>query len=220
VSGEYTVGVPGWFACAWNTLRSRPNVVLRGLAIMLLFSLAVILIGLLPGGYYAALAVQLTIGLVLQAGWNLFCLKLVREEEPSPAVIFEPFARFGQVWLVSILISLMTAAGLFFFIIPGLYVWARFGMGIFAMVDRKMAVADALDFSSQITEGSRLQILLLHLIIAALTFLFLAPALVESGGQLGTLMLLAYQFVMIPLAGTAYAAAYDSLVETRTGGEE
>ncbi len=219
MSGEYTVGVPGWFACAWHVLKMRPNIVMRGLAIMLLFSLVGVGLGLLPGGYYVALAVQLTIGLVLQAGWNLFCLKLVRDEDASPMVIFEPFRRFGQTWLVSVLISLMTAAGMFFFIIPGLYVLARYGMGVFALVDRKLDVSEALDFSSMITEGSRLQILLLHLIIGGLSMIFLVPSLLEPEGNMGMFMLLIYQFIMIPLAGTAYAAAYDSLVETKAGEE-
>ncbi len=217
VSGEYTVGVPGWFACALNVLKTRPNIVLRGLAIMLLFSLAAVVLGMLPGGYYIAIAVQLTIGLVLQAGWNLFCLRLVRDEDVSPMVIFEPFRRFGQAWLVSIIISVMTAAGLFFFIIPGLYVLARFGMGVFAFVDRDLEVADALNFSSWITEGNRLQILLLHLIIGAMSLIFLLPNLMDPESQMSMVMLLVYQFIMIPLAGTAYAAAYDSLVETKAG---
>jgi len=192
---------------------------MRGLAIMLLFSLVGVGLGLLPGGYYVALAVQLTIGLVLQAGWNLFCLKLVRDEDVSPMVIFEPFRRFSQTWLISILISLMTAAGMFLFIIPGLYVLARFGMGVFALVDRRLNVSEALDFSSMITEGNRLQILLLHLIIGGLSMIFLVPSLLEPEGNMGMFMLLIYQFIMIPFAGTAYAAAYDSLVETKAGEE-
>ena len=90
VSDEYTVGIPGWFSCAWNTLKARPNLVLRGLAVMIAFSLIVLGLGWIPGGYYVAIFIQLTIGLVLQAGWNLFCLRLVREEDPSPSVILEP----------------------------------------------------------------------------------------------------------------------------------
>ena len=120
VSGEYTVGVPGWFACALHVLKTRPNIVLRGVAVMLLFSLVIIGVGYLPGGDYLAPAIQFTVGLVLQAGWNLFCLKLIRDEDVSPIVILEPFKRFGEAWLVSVLIILMTSLGLFFFIIERL----------------------------------------------------------------------------------------------------
>ena len=219
VSGEYTVGVQGWFSCALHVLKTRPNIVLRGVAVMLLFSLVIIGAGYLPGGDYLGLVVQLTVGLVLQAGWNLFCLKLVRDEDVSPIVIFEPFMRFGRAWLVSILIALMTAAGFFLFIIPGFYVLARFGMGVFAFVDRDLKVDEALNFSSMITEGSRMQIVLFHLIIGSLSLIFLVPILIAPEGDLNTALLLAYQFIMIPLAGTATAAAYDSLVETRAGEE-
>ena len=219
MSGEYTVGVQGWFACALHVLKTRPNIVLRGVAVMLLFSFVIIGVGYLPGGDILAPVVQFTVGLVLQAGWNLFCLKLVRDEDVSPNVILEPFKRFGEAWLLSILILLMTALGFFFFIIPGFYVLARFGMGVFAFVDRDLKVDEALNFSSMITEGSRMQIVLLNLIIGIVSLLLLAPVLIQPEGDLGTTMLLVYQFIMIPLAGTAFAATYDSLVETRAGEE-
>lgn len=214
VSGEYTVGVEGWLACAWHVIKARPNLVLRGLAIMLLFSLLGIGLGMMPGGSSLVLILQLTVGQVLQAGWYLFCLRLVRDEDVSPAVMFEPFRRFGQVWLVTVIIPLLVTAGLLFLIVPGLYLWARFGMGVFAAVDRKLNLNEALEFSSRITEGNRLQILLLHLIMAVLSLLLVIPSVFEMG-NLGMITFFIYIFVMTPLTGTAYAAAYDSLVETK-----
>ncbi|MCK4549112.1 MAG: hypothetical protein KAU49_03045 [Candidatus Krumholzibacteria bacterium] len=219
VSGEYTVGVQGWFSCAWHAMMARPNVVLRGLAVMLLFALVSLGLGMLPGGAYIGYIVQFMVGQVLQAGWYLFCLRLVREEEVSPAVIFEPFKRFWQVWRVAIVVPLLTALGLLLFVIPGLYFWARFGMAIFAAVDRRLDVNEALEFSSRITEGNRLQILLLHLMIAAIGIVLVMPSVLEMN-NLGMITLLAYVFIMTPLAGTAYAAAYDSLVETKAAEEE
>ena len=219
VSGEYTVGVQGWFSCAWHAMMARPNVVLRGLAVMLLFALVSLGLGMLPGGAYIGYIVQFMVGQVLQAGWYLFCLRLVREEEVSPAVIFEPFKRFWQVWRVAIVVPLLTALGLLLFVIPGLYFWARFGMAIFAAVDRRLDVNEALEFSSRITEGNRLQILLLHLMIAAIGIVLVMPSVLEMN-NLGMITLLAYVFIMTPLAGTAYAAAYDSLVETKAVEEE
>ncbi len=219
MSGEYTVGVQGWFSCAWHAMMARPNVVLRGLAVMLLFALVSLGLGMLPGGAYIGYIVQFMVGQVLQAGWYLFCLRLVREEEVSPAVIFEPFKRFWQVWRVAIVVPLLTALGLLLFVIPGLYFWARFGMAIFAAVDRRLNVNEALEFSSRITEGNRLQILLLHLMIAAIGIVLVMPSVLEMN-NLGMITLLAYVFIMTPLAGTAYAAAYDSLVETKAAEEE
>lgn len=211
---EYTVGVEGWFACAWHVIKTRPNLILRGLSVMLLFSLLGIGLGMMPGGSALVLILQITVGQVLQAGWYLFCLRLVRDEDVSPAVMFEPFRRFGQVWLVTIIIPLIIATGLLFFIVPGLYLWARFGMGIFAAVDRKLNLDEALNFSTRITEGSRLQILLLHLIMAGLGILLVIPSVFEMG-NLGVITFLVYLFFLTPLFGTAYAAAYESLVETR-----
>jgi hypothetical protein len=87
-------------------------------------------------------------------------------------------------------------------------------MGIFASVDRKLDTSDALDLSSRITEGSRLQILLLHLLMAAIGILLLIPSLLEMR-WLGIIGFLVYMFVISPLTGLAYAAAYDSLIETK-----
>ena len=218
MSEEYTVGVQGWFSCAWQAMMARPNIVMRGLAVMLFFALISLGLGMLPGGIYIGYILQFTVGQVLQAGWYLFCLKLVRDEEVSPAVIFEPFRRFWQVWLVAIVVPLLTALGLMLFVIPGLYFWSRFGLAVFAAVDRRLDVNEALEFSSRITEGNRLQILLLHLMLAVVGVLLVLPSVLEMN-NLGMITLLAYVFIMTPLSGTAYAAAYDSLVETKTGVE-
>lgn len=216
MSGEYTVGVEGWIACAWQVIRTRPSAVMRGLAIMVLFSLLGIGLGMMPGGNTMVLILQITVGQVLQAGWYLFCLRLVRDENASPAVMFEPFSRFGQVWIVAMAIPLLVTVGLLCLILPGLYLWARYGMGIFAAVDRKLSLGEALDFSSRITEGNRLQILLLHLIMAVLSLLLVIPSILDMG-NLGVITFLFYIFVMTPLTGLSYAAAYDSLVETKAG---
>jgi len=200
-------------------MKERPNILLRGLAVILLFTLAGMLLGMAPGGAAMSLVLQITIGQVLQAGWYLFCLRLVREEEVTVSTIFEPFRRFWQVWLVMIAVPLITAAGLFLFIIPGLYFWARFGMAMFAAVDRDLDVSAAFDFSSRITEGSRLQILLLQLIVAAIGVILVLPTVLQIQ-NLEMIALPLYVFIMTPLAGTAYAAAYDSLVETKSGEEE
>jgi uncharacterized membrane protein len=192
---------------------------MRGLAVMLLFMLVSLGLGMLPGGLYIGYIVQFTIGTVLQAGWYLFCLRLVRDEEVSPGVIFEPFSRFWQVWLTAIVVPLVTAVGLIMFVIPGLYFWARFGMAIFAAVDRRLDVTDALEFSSKITEGNRLQVLLLHLLLAAIGLMLVLPGLLEMN-NLGLVTMLGYVFILTPLSGTAYASAYDSLVATRAGEAE
>jgi uncharacterized membrane protein len=188
---------------------------MRGLAIMVLFSLLGMGLGMAPGGSTMVLILQLSVGQVLQAGWYLFCLRLVRDEDASPAVMFEPFGRFLQVWAVTMAVPLLVMVGLLCLIVPGLYLWARYGMGIFAAVDRRLNLAEALDFSSRITEGNRLQILLLHLIMAVVSLLLVIPTALEMG-TLGMVAFLAYIFVMTPLTGMSYAAAYDSLVETRT----
>ena len=54
--------------------------------------------------------------------------------------------------------------------------------------------------------------------LAAIGVLLVLPSILEMD-NLGMITLLAYVFIMTPLSGTAYAAAYDSLVETKAGVE-
>jgi hypothetical protein len=85
-------------------------------------------------------------------------------------------------------------------------------------VDRKLDVGEALDFSSRITEGFRLQILLLHLLMAAVGAILVLPSFLEME-SLGMISYVAYVFIFAPLTGLAYAAAYDSLVAVMTDKE-
>ncbi len=214
MSREYTVDVSGWFACAWYVMRTRVNMLLRGVAVKLLFFLLMGGIGRLSGGNALTIILLISVGLVLEVGWLLYCLRLVRGEEVSLTVMFEPFSRFGQVWFTYILIQIMIVAGLFLLIIPGLYLIARFGMGILTVADRKLPIEQTLEFTSRITKGHRLQILLLHLITGILSITVLLSGQLY-GGNIEAITFLVYQFVLAPLLGTVFAAAYDSLVETR-----
>jgi hypothetical protein len=106
------------------------------------------------------------------------------------------------------------AAGLFLFVLPGLYLAARFGFGVFAAVDRGLPWPDALKTSSAATEGHRSQMLILYGIMAGLYGLSVLPYLYGRGG-LGALTVTIYSFAVTPLLGAAYAAAWDSLSSGR-----
>lgn len=208
---QYTIGVDGWFVCAWHAVRTRTGVVLQGVAVLLLYVVLLSAVASLPGGEYVVIAVQLSAGLVLSAGWLLFCLRLVRGEEVSPAVMFEPFRSFGRIWGVSITLSLLVAAGLFLFVLPGLYLAARFGLVILAAVDRGLSGTEALGTASRVSEGRRLQLLVLYGIMAGLYGLSAIPYLYGMGG-LGMVTVTVYNFAVTPLLGAAHAAAWDSLL--------
>jgi uncharacterized membrane protein len=186
------------------------SLVLQGVAVLLLYFVALSAVAMLPGGEYIVIVVQLSAGLVFSAGWLLFCLRLVRGEPVTPAAMFEPFRNFGRIWAVSIAVSVLVAAGLFLFVIPGLYLASRFGLGVFAALDRGLSWPGALGASSAVTEGHRLQVLVLYGIMAGLYGLSVLPYIYGMGG-LGAVTITVYNFAVTPVLGAAYAAAWDSL---------
>lgn len=207
---QYTIGVDGWFACGWDAVRTKTGTLMQGVLVLLAYFIVLSAVSMLPGGDYIVIAVQFTIGILLSAGWLLFCLGLVRGKRVTPSVMLEPLRSFGRIWTVSIVLTLLIAAGLFLFVVPGLYLAARFGLGVFAAVDRGLDWQGALRLGSAASEGRRMQLLVLYGIMAGLYGLSVFPYLYGMGA-LGAVTVTVYNFAVTPLLGCAYAAAWDSL---------
>ncbi len=212
MSGEYTVSIDGWFRSGWHTFIKRYVELLRGLSIIIAYSIALMLLSrFLPGGDMTGLFVQLTFGLVLTAGWFNFCLRLVREEDVSPLVIFHPFKDYLRVWMLAIILSLAVAAGMILFIIPGLYLMVRLGMAMFIVVEKPGGVTDTLKYSAKITSGHVGKLLIYYGILIGLYGLSMVPYL--TGRQmLGAVTTTFFNFLVTPILGVTYASAYDSLL--------
>ncbi len=211
-STGYPVSVDGWFSSGLNLFRTRGRVLISGMAVIIVYSLFLLLIGYLPGGEVVGIIIQLTFGLVLTAGWLNFCLRLVRGEEGLTARdIFRPFSDFQSVWLLSITLSLIIAFGTFMFIIPGIYAIIRLGMSIFIVVDKKTSLADTFRFSARITSGHEGKLLIYYGILVGLYGLAVFPYLIDMAA-LGAVTSALFNFVITPVLGVTYASAYDSLL--------
>ena len=208
----YPVSVDGWFSSGLNLFRTRGRVLISGMAVIIVYSLFLLLIGYLPGGEAVGIIIQLTFGLVLTAGWLNFCLRLVRGEEGLTARdIFRPFSDFQSVWLLSVTLSLIIAFGTFLFIIPGIYAIIRLGMSIFIVVDRKTKLSDTFRFSAMITSGHEGKLLIYYGILVGLYGLAVFPYLIDMA-TLGAVTSAVFNFVITPVLGVTYASAYDSLL--------
>lgn len=215
---EYTISVDGWFRSGWHTFKKRSSLLVRGVAVIIAYSLILLLMGYFPGGEAISIVIQLTAGLVLTAGWLNFCLRLVRDEDVKVTDIFLPFYDFMTVWLVSITISLIVAAGTMLFIIPGIYAMVRIGMGMFAVVERKTGVTDTLKFSARLTSGHEGKLFVYYGILIGLYGLAVFPYL-AGRSMLGAVTTSVFNFVLTPLLGVTYASAYDSLLYALEGPE-
>ncbi|MBN1163167.1 MAG: hypothetical protein JXB45_01175 [Candidatus Krumholzibacteriota bacterium] len=211
---SYDLTVDGWFSCGWHTFKSRNRQLFSGVMVLFAYSLALLFLGSLPGGSVIGIGVQLTLGLVLAAGWMNFCLRLVRGEDASPAVIFSPFSRFWQVWSLAALLSVLIAAGLLLFVVPGLYWLLKFGLSMFAVVDRETSPQESMRLSERLTRGHKGKMLVFYGITMGLYGLSVFPFAMQRG-MLGAISISIYSFVLTPFLGVTYASAYDSLLSCR-----
>ena len=211
-SEGFPVSVDGWFSSGLNLFRTRRRTLISGMAVIISYSLFLLMIGYIPGGETIGIIIQLTFGLVLTAGGLNFCLRLVRGEEGLTARdIFRPFSDFQSVWLLSISLSLIIALGTFLFIIPGIYAILRLGLSIFIVVDKKMPLADTFRFSAKITSGHEGKLLVYYGILLGLYGLAVFPYLINMA-TLGAFTSSFFNFVITPALGVTYASAYDSLL--------
>ena len=88
---------------------------------------------------------------------------------------FDQFYQNWQMlfsWIVSsFLFGIMFVIGLVLLIVPGLYVWARYGFYPFFILDKKCGPLEALEQSSIATQGIRWPVFLLFLACAGLDIL-------------------------------------------------
>lgn len=212
MSEEYTVSIDGWFRSGWHTFKARHVDLLRGISIIIVYSIGLMLLArFIPGGDITGMLVQLTFGLVLTAGWFNYCLRLVREEQVSPTVIFHPFSDYLRVWMVGISMSIAVAAGMILFILPGLYVMARLGMAMFIVVEKPGGVVDTLKYSAKITSGHAGKLFVYYGILIGLYGLSVIPYF-TGRPMLGAVTTTVFNFLVTPILGVTYASAYDSLL--------
>ena len=116
-------------------------------------------------------------------------------------------------WVIaSFLFGLMFMIGFALLIVPGLYIWARYGFFPFFILDKDVGPIEALKMSAKATEGIRWQVFLLFISCLGLDIL---GALFFGVGLLFTIpiTLLAIAIVYRRITGTAQAE--EQLIEDR-----
>ncbi len=121
--------------------------------------------------------------------------------------------RMAYSWIVSsFFFGAMVLAGLILFIVPGLYLWARYGFYFFFVLDKESGPIEALSQSAEATEGIRWQVFLLFLACAGLNIL---GALCFGVGLLVTvpITLLALAIVYRKITDSGKEAIYPSEIK-------
>ncbi len=214
------VTIRGWFSKGWESFRRTPKPLIGGSVIMAVFSLATNLIGKSPPANTFRLFVIYIIAPVMGIGWLFLCLKVVRGDKARTVDIFSAFSRFITAWVTSFFLALITIAGSILFIIPGVILGLKYGLSLFAVMDRRLSARNALRFSGKITKGYKGKLFWLLFF----SFLFNIPAIPFTIGLLyfhsryGVVWLVAgiipyviSVVVLTPWLGASYASAYDEI---------
>lgn len=98
----------------------------------------------------------------------------------------------------SILVGILTVLAMLAFIVPGIYVSLRFMFVPYVLAEKNVSIGDAMEESSRITRGAKLDLFAFGLVLAVFTFISMIPL------YLGLLY-------MIPLATLASALLYVKL---------
>jgi hypothetical protein len=174
------------------------------------------------------LILLLVINPVLIVGWLFLCLRAVRDQEPGVFDIFRPSERFGRVWLTYFLFTLIMLGGFILLIIPGIIWGIKYGLSLFAIMDKPLKAREAIKFSGKITYGYKGKLLVAGLIIFALGYVAYPTSYViyHIGHKINPIVLVA-GIVLFPVGilikawtGAAWAAAYDGIVRARLASED
>ncbi len=132
---------------------------------------------------------------LLLLGFTRLALQVVAGGEAGIPNLFQEGGRLLHAVVAGFLFGVAVTIGFVLLIIPGVYLIARYGFFINALVDRKCGISEAFQYSSRITTGNRLHIVLL---------LFLAMIVSWLGAlAFGVGLLFAY-----PVIFFAWAVAY------------
>lgn len=203
----------------WTIFSNNLAQLLVGMLILILVSmvlivpLALIMFGGIFGG--AALANQqneavgviliilsAVVGFVLlilvsawiQSGWILYLLKIARGEPTAYSDIFHGGPYMLRLFAAGLLMTLAVLLGYLLCIVPGVILGLMFGQFMWLIVDRNAGAMESLGLSRQLTEGNKLNIFLLTLIVFGIQ---MVASIVPFGG-----------LFTAPFIGLLFAVAY------------
>jgi uncharacterized membrane protein len=178
------------------------------------FVAIVIIYGLISGGFdflnfklgpslWASFVslLSLVVTLILVIGIAKISLLIVDQDEVGLSALYRSAGKFFRVLVGQILYGLIVLAGFILLIVPGIIWGIRYSMYLYFIVDKDMGPIEALTASARVTQGYKLQLFLLNLLLGLLNLA-------------GLLALVIGLFFTIPTGWLAQAKAY-RILESR-----
>ena len=119
----------------------------------------VLITGIPPQFDESLILLVLLISGPMQLGYAIFCLNVVRNNDPRFENLFEGFQSFGNVFLSYLLVGFATAVGLVLLIIPGIIVALGLSMTFYVLAeDRSLSAVEAVKKSWALMDGHKTQL--------------------------------------------------------------
>ena len=151
------------------------------------------------------------VGIVLSAGFVLYCMAIRRGERAEFLTLFDGFSFVGKVIGLNIVIMVFTAFWSMLFVIPGIVAAYRYRFATYNLYENPgISIMEALDMSKRQTMGYKGQIFTLDLSYLGWTLLASLPVMAETGMMYYGLLSSAYTY----MSGAAASTAADLTVYT------
>lgn len=125
------------------------------------------------------IVIILAIGLmsaILNVGYSLFCLNVVRRRAASYGNLMDPFGIFFKVIWLNILMGIFIYLWSLLLVIPGIIATYRYRMAVYIMLDNPdMSALDCIRASKQLTNGHKGELFVLDLSFIGWTILAVVP---------------------------------------------
>ena len=119
------------------------------------------------------------VGMVLSAGFVLYCMAIRRGERAEFLTLFDGFAFVGKVIGLNIVITVFIALWSMLFVIPGIVAAYRYRFALYNLYESPgIGIMEALDMSKRQTVGYKAQLFLLDLSYYGWAFLAALPSAV------------------------------------------
>ena len=119
------------------------------------------------------------VGMVLSAGFVLYCMAIRRGERAEFLTLFDGFAFVGKVIGLNIVITVFIALWSMLFVIPGIVAAYRYRIVLYNLYENPgIGIMEALDMSKRQTVGYKAQLFLLDLSYYGWAFLAALPSAV------------------------------------------
>lgn len=107
--------------------------------------------------------------LLLYYNMVVFFLKLCRGQEPSFGELFKYDSNFWPTLVASICMTILVYIGMIFCIVPGIYLGCMFYAWPLLVLERRMPIGEAFNLSKELSEGNKMNIFVLWLIVFAIS---------------------------------------------------